>query len=92
LKQQGLDLHAPFRRKSSDPTPKRSTVLTRFRQIIEPVIGKLATRFNSQRTWARDLWHLTSRIYRKLLSHSTATLLNRRAGNHPLQLKLLISD
>lgn len=92
LHEKGLALYAPFRKESSDPTPQRSAMLTRLRQIIEPVIGQLATRFNCQRTWARDLWHLCSRLTRKLLSHTTAVLLNWRSGNPPLQLELLISD
>jgi hypothetical protein len=92
LKQQGLALFAPFRKESSDPMPHRSAMLSRLRQIIEPVIGQLATRFNSERTWARDLWHLCSRLTRKLLSHTTAVLLNWRAGNPPFKLELLISD
>jgi len=89
---QGFDLQAPFRKASSDPMPKRSAVLSRLRQIIEPVIGQLATRFHCQRTWARDLWHLTSRVTRKLLSHTAAVLLNLRQGNPPLQLNLLIAS
>ncbi len=92
LAEKGLALYAPFRKESSDPAPQRSALLTRLRQIIEPVIGQLATRFNCQRTWARDLWHLCSRVTRKLLSHTTAVLLNWRSGNPPLQLELLISD
>lgn len=88
----GLELLAPFRKESSDPTPKRSTLLARLRQIIEPVIGQLAMRFNCQRTWARDLWHLCARLARKLLSHTTAVVLNVRHGNPPLQLSLLIDD
>ncbi len=92
LLEQGFDLQAPFRKASSDPMPKRSTLLTRLRQIIEPVIGQLATRFHCQRTWARDLWHLTSRVTRKLLSHTAAVLLNLRQGNPPLQLNLLIAS
>ena len=59
--------------------------------MIEPVIGQLATRFNCQRTWARDLWHLTSRLSRKFLSHTTAVLINWRHGNPMLQLDALIT-
>lgn len=92
LWEKGLTLLAPFRKKSSDPTPKRSALLTRLRQIIEPVIGQLAVRFHCQRTWARDLWHLTSRLARKLLSHTTAVVLNIRQGNPPLQLNLLVQS
>jgi hypothetical protein len=90
--QRGFELLAPFRKKSSDPTPQRSALLSRLRQIIEPVIGQLAVRLHCQRTLARDLWHLSSRLARKLLSHTTAVLLNWRQGNPPLQLSLLISN
>ena len=86
----GCVLLAPFKHKSRDPTPQRSALLTRVRQIIEPVIGQLATRFNCQRTWARDMWHLTSRLMRKILSHTTAMLLNARDGNEPLHLEALV--
>ena len=92
LRRHGLELLAPFRKESSDPCPQRSKLLGRLRQIIEPVIGQLATRFHCQVTWARDLWHLCIRLGRKLLSHTVAVLLNWRAGHPPLQLNLLISD
>jgi hypothetical protein len=88
----GLDLLAPFRKESSDPRPLWSSILSKLRQVIEPTIGQLAQRFHCQRTWARDMWHLTSRLARKLLSHTAAALLNWRQGNPPLQLELLISD
>jgi hypothetical protein len=92
LRERGFLLIAPFRKKGHDPWPLRSKLLSRLRQVIEPVIGQLAMRFNCQSTWARDLWHLTSRLARKLLSHTAAVLLNLRAGNPPLRLDLLITD
>lgn len=92
LLNQGLALHAPFRKKSVDPTPLTSKLIGRLRQVIEPVIGQLAGRFNCQRTWARDLWHLTNRLTRKLLSHTAAVLINYRHGNPMLQLDQLIAD
>jgi len=85
-----MRLIAPFKQKIFDPDPARSRLLSRLRQIIEPVIGQLATRFNAERTWAKDLWHLTSRLARKILSHSIAVLLNWRAGNPMLQLDKLL--
>jgi Transposase DDE domain len=88
----GFVLVAPFRQKSRDPWPLRSALLGRLRQVIEPVIGQLATRFHCQRTWARDLWHLTARLARKLLSHTAALYVNWRAGNPPLQLDRLVID
>jgi hypothetical protein len=91
LEHNSFRLLAPFRKKGHDPWPQRSKLLSRLRQIIEPVIGQLAVRFNCQTTWTRDLWHLTSRLARKLLSHTTAVLLNWRDGNPPLKLDLLIA-
>ena len=88
----GLTVLAPFKHPAGDPDPARSAALTRMRQVVETVIGQLATRFHAERTWARDLWHLTARLARKVLSHTVAVLLNGRAGNPPLQLDLLIDD
>jgi len=91
LAAQGKTLIAPFRRKSTDPWPKRSAVISKLRQVIEPVIGQLAVRFNAKCTWARDRWHLCSRLYRKILAHTTALILNDRLGNPLLQLELLFN-
>jgi hypothetical protein len=88
----GLTVLAPFKKPATDPHPDRTRALTRLRQTIEPVIGQLAVRFHAERTRARDLWHLTSRLARKVLSHTVAVLLNGRAGNVPLQLDRLIDD
>lgn len=88
--QQGFTLLASFKKKSSDPDPQRSILLGHVRQITEVVIGQLATHFNAERTWARDLWHLCSRLIRKVLSHTAALLLNAQQGNPPLQLERLI--
>jgi Transposase DDE domain len=88
----GLTVIAPFKQPATDPDPRRSRALTRLRQTVETVIGQLATRFHAERTWARDRWHLTSRLARKVLSHAAALLLNGRAGNPPLKLDLLIDD
>jgi len=54
------------------------------------VIGQLTERYSCKETWARDLWHLCSRVTRKLLSHTASVLLNLRAGNPPLQLASLV--
>jgi hypothetical protein len=90
LKTVGKYLIAPFRRKSTDPSPQFSKIISRIRQVIEPVIGQLAVRLNAKRTWARDLWHLSSRLWRKALAHTTAMLINMRLGNPPLKLAALL--
>ena len=86
----GLTLLAPYRKRGEDPTPQSTAAIMRLRKTVEVVIGQLAERFHAERTWARDMWHLTGRLARKLLSHTTAVFLNLRHGNPPLQLDRLL--
>lgn len=71
LQTQGLQLLAPFKLAThqKQPWPR---VLTHMRYRIDTVFGQLTERFHAKRVWARDLWHLTSRWMRKLLSHTLA--------------------
>jgi len=88
----GVELLAPYSsKKKRDPHPKRSAFLSRLRYRIDTVFSQLTERYSIKRVWARDLWHLASRLLRKVLSHTVAFLLNHQLGNPPLQLsKLLI--
>jgi hypothetical protein len=87
----GVELVAPYSSKKRDPTPKKSAFLSRLRYRIDSVFSQLTERYSIKRVWARDMWHLTSRLLRKVLSHTIAFLLNHQMGNPPLQLsKLLI--
>jgi hypothetical protein len=90
LVRMGIELLAPYSSKRRDPAPKRSALLSRFRYRIDTVFSQLAGRYCVKRVWARDLWHLTSRLVRKVLSHTVAFLLNHRMGNPPLQLAKLL--
>jgi hypothetical protein len=86
----GIELLAPYSSKKRDPAPQRSALLSRFRYRIDTVFSQLTGRYSIKRVWARDLWHLTSRLLRKVLSHTVAFLLNHRSGNPPLQLAKLL--
>jgi hypothetical protein len=86
----GVELLAPYQHKSADPHPERSAYLSRLRYRIDTVFSQLAGRYSIKRVWAKDLWHLTSRLLRKVLSHTVAFLLNYRVGNQPLQLSRLL--
>jgi hypothetical protein len=86
----GVELLAPYCSKKRDPDPKRSALLSRFRYRIDTVFSQLVGRYCIKRVWARDLWHLMSRLLRKVLSHTVALLLNHRIGNQPLQLSKLL--
>ena len=91
LADMGVELLAPYSSKKRDPTPQKSAFLSRLRYRIDTVFSQLTERYCVKRVWARDLWHLASRLLRKVLSHTVAFLLNHRLGNPPLQLsKLLI--
>ena len=86
----GVELLAPYSSKKRDPAPKRSAFLGRLRYRIDTVFSQLTERYSVKKVWARDLWHLTSRLLRKVLSHTVAVLLNHRSGNPPLQLSKLL--
>jgi hypothetical protein len=86
----GVELIAPYQHKSADPHPQRSAFLSRLRYRIDTVFSQLVERYSIKGVWARDLWHLTGRLLRKVLSHTVAFLLNHRAGNQPLQLAKLL--
>ena len=87
----GVELLVPYSSKKRDPTPRKSAFLSRLRYRIDTVFSQLTERYSVKRVWARDLWHLASRLLRKVLSHTVAFLLNHQVGNPPLQLsKLLI--
>jgi hypothetical protein len=91
LADMGVELLAPYSSKKRDPTPQKSAFLSRLRYRIDTVFSQLTERYSVKRVWARDLWHLASRLLRKVLSNTVAFLLNHQLGNPPLQLsKLLI--
>lgn len=90
LEPAGITLLAPFKKRASDPAPERSRVLGRVRWRIETVAAQLVERYHLKRTWARDLWHLTSRLLRKVLSHTIAVSLCLERGLPPLQFAHLL--
>jgi hypothetical protein len=91
LRREDLTLLAPYRWASRDPAPRRSRFLSRIRYRIDTVFGQLSERYHAKRIWARDTWHLCSRLLRKLLSHTIAVFLNIQMGNPPLQLQRLLA-
>jgi hypothetical protein len=86
----GVELLAPYSSKKRDPTPPKSAFLSRLRYRIDTVFSQLTERYSIKRVRARDMWHLASRLLRKVLSHTVAFLPNHRTGNPPLQLSKLL--
>lgn len=64
--------------------------LTNVRRRIETVISQLAERYRAKRVRARDLWHLTARFVRKILSHTCCVCLCQRVGLSPLRFSGLV--
>lgn len=91
LAEQGVELVAPYRKATDDPHPRRSSLLSRIRYRIDTVFGQLEERYAVKRVWAKDMWHLCSRLLREILSHTLCVLLNQLQGNEPLQLAELVS-
>jgi len=73
-------------------TPDQSRTLSRCRQMVETAISHLCHWFEIERVWARDLWHLTSHLGRKLLAHTVMVFLNLTHERPPLQFVGLIRD
>ena len=92
LRGRGVEMLVPFRKAKSDPTPERSRRITSIRYRIETVFGQLCDRLSVKRVWARDLWHLSSRLLRKVLAHTLMVVLNREQGNEPLRLAELLAN
>lgn len=66
--------------------------MTSTRRIVENVIGQLAERFNMERVRARDLFHLTGRLYRKPLVQTICCFMNFKRSNPILQFELLFKQ
>jgi hypothetical protein len=88
----GVELLAPYRSAKHDPHPRWSTVLlSRVRYRIDTVFGQLVSRCAIKRVWARNWWHLCSRLLCKVLLHTLAVLLNIELVNPPLHLAQLVA-
>jgi hypothetical protein len=87
----GIHLLAPFKMRDTDPDPAGSQILTRWRWRIEVVASQLVERYHLKRVWARDAWHLTSRLLRKVLSHTLCVGLCLEQGLDPLHFDALLS-
>lgn len=68
-----INLQTPLRDNMHDPRPKSYVqTLLKTRRRVETVIGQLVEFFDFAACKARDLWHLTSKLVRKLLAYNLA--------------------
>ena len=91
--QRRIYMHTSIRRNEEKDSPLPKTTirrLTGIRRLIETVGGQLEQQFFIKTTLARDLWHLSNRIVRKILSHTVGVFLNLQLNRDPLKLKGLL--
>lgn len=71
LAEDGINLQTPLRDNMTDPRPKEVVQrLLKLRRRVETVIGQLVEYFDFAACNARDLWHLTAKLLRKLLAYN----------------------
>lgn len=93
LAEYGVELVTPVRANMTDRYSKAWThLLQRLRRLIETVNSQLSERFHFERVWARDRWHLTSRINRKILAHTLCCFLSHQMGRELLNFDTLVID
>jgi hypothetical protein len=69
----GIDLQTPLRDNMPDARPKTAVQrLLKVRRRVETAIGQLVEFFDFAACKARDMWHLMSRLVRKLLAYNLA--------------------
>lgn len=77
LASKNLFLHTPLRKNMKDSRPKEVVSnLMNTRRKIETVIGQLVSRFKVQSIRAQNMFHLSAKLSRKILSHTFAFFLN----------------
>jgi hypothetical protein len=85
-----VNLQTPTRSNMTDLRGKDcNRWITSTRRLVETVIGQLSEHFHIEKVRARDLWHLTNRVGRKILSHTVGVIINKLLGNPPLQFERL---
>jgi len=93
LAAQGINLQTALRKNMNDSRPKAFVkTLMKVRRKIESTIGQLAHYFTIEKCRCRDIFHLTGRIARKMLSYTIGAYMNLKAGRPLTQFKNLISD
>ena len=92
LARYGVELLAPKRTNKKRQRQPWPAWLTAIRRRVETVISQLVERYGAKRVRARDLWHLSSRFYRKVLSHTLCVHLCQRSGLPPLRFSELLTQ
>jgi Transposase DDE domain len=71
LAEDEINLQTPLRDNMIDTRPKEVVeLLLKIRRRVETVIGQLVEYFGFAKCRARDMWHLTARLVRKLMAYN----------------------
>lgn len=93
LAQIGIELEMPLRKNMKDNRPQAQIHFgQKIRRLIETVNSQLSERFHFEHIRCRDVWHLSSRVNRKILAHTLCCWLNHKLGRQLLQFDGLICD
>jgi len=92
LAEQDIRLLTPLKQKMAGYSSEFNRAVSRHRQLVETVIAHLCHWFEIETVRARDPWHLTSRIARKLLAHTIMVFLNRLHHRPALRFADIILD
>jgi hypothetical protein len=87
----GVSLIAPKKTPKKRDRHPWPAWLTNVRRRIETVISQLVERYGMKRVRARDLWHLCSRFFRKMLGHTVCVYLCQQRGLAPLRFSELLA-
>ncbi len=91
LRSDFIDLQTPLRSNMIDLRPKKFVrELVSQRRLVETVISQLTEHFNITKVWARDMWHLSCRINRKIMANTIAVMANLWCNNKFIKLDALI--
>lgn len=91
LKQYGIQLETPKRKNMDDDrAPQFVNEMKSTRRLVKTVINQLKERFSIAKVGARDIWHLTNRIARKILSHTIGVVMCHTIGRKPIQFEGLV--
>ncbi len=92
LEDMNIDLQTPLKKNMKDDrSPNFLRKIKSIRRLIETVIGQLDDRFHFNVVWARDFWHLVSRLSRKILAHTVGIFLNKQLGRSVLKFDDLLT-
>ena len=90
--EENVRMSTPVRKNMEDKeAPAVRKFLNDTRRRVETVIGQLTDRFSISKVWARDAWHLTNRMARKILGHTLGMYMVKQLGLDSMELDCILN-